>query len=60
MSSYRETKITIAFDISFTIDSSDMKSENEVINEIITKKEEIYEEVEKTLTRLDCEIYDRS
>lgn len=60
MSSYRETKITIAFDISFTIDSSDMESENEVINEIITKKEEIYEEVEKTLTRLDCEIYDRS
>ena len=59
MSSYRETKITIAFDISFTIDSSDMESENEVINEIITKKEEIYEEVEKTLTRLDCEIYDR-
>lgn len=59
MSSYRETKITIAFDISFTIDSSGMKSENEVINEIKTKKEEIYEEVEKTLTRLDCEIYDR-
>ena len=56
MEGYQDVKTTIAIDVEFRIDTFSVKSENELINLIQTKKEELYAEVKRSLTRMDCTI----
>ena len=58
METYRDVKTTISIEVEFRIETSDIKSESELINLIQVKKEELDAEVKKAITRLDCSILD--
>ena len=58
METYRDVKTTISIEVEFRIETSDIKSESELINLIQVKKEELDAEVKKAVTRLDCSILD--
>ena len=58
METYRDVKTTISIDVEFRVETSDIKSESELINLIQTKKEELDAEIKKAVTRLDCNILD--
>ena len=58
METYRDIKTTISIEVEFRIETSDIKSESELINLIQVKKEELDAEVKKAVTRLDCSILD--
>lgn len=56
MEGYQDVKTTISIDVEFRVDTFSVKSENELINLIQTKKEELDAEVKRSLTRMDCTI----
>jgi len=58
METYRDVKTTISIEVEFRVETTDIKSESELINLIQVKKEELDAEVKKTVTRLDCSILD--
>ena len=58
MEKYRDIKTMVSIEIEFRIETSDIKSESELINLIQVKKEELDAEVKKDVTRLDCSILD--
>lgn len=58
METYRDVKTTISIEVEFRVETTDIKSESELINLIQTKKEELDDEVKKAVTRLDCSILD--
>lgn len=58
MEKYRDIKTTVSIEIEFRVETSDIKSESELINLIQIKKEELDAEIKKTITRLDCSILD--
>ena len=58
METYRDVKTTISIDVEFRVETTDIKSESELINLIQVKKEELDAEVKKAVTRLDCSILD--
>lgn len=58
METYRDVKTTISIEVEFRVETSDIKSESELINLIQVRKEELDAEVKKAVTRLDCSILD--
>ena len=58
METYRDVKTTISIEVEFRIETSNIKSESELINLIQVRKEELDAEVKKAVTRLDCSILD--
>ena len=58
MEKYRDIKTTISIEVEFRVETTDIKSESELINLIQIKKEELDAEVKKAITRLDCSILD--
>ena len=58
MEGYQDIKTTISIDVEFRVDTFSVKSEVELINLILTKKEELDAEVRKALRKMDCTIFD--
>ena len=58
MEKYRDIKTTISIEVEFRVETTDIKSESELINLIQVRKEELDAEVKKAVTRLDCSILD--
>ena len=58
MEKYKDIRTTVSFEIEFRIETSDIKSNEELINQIQITKDELNAEIRKTIRKMDCIILD--